>query len=296
MHSLPDYDAEMLEPRFVTVSKREWMATYWKFERLEQDFRDECRRNQSDALELWLRWLRHWEVAFESFASVKLVDVELASWNRRSELLGSAFATSKQALDAVMAGYYNNAYSLIRHLLETWRRSVWIRVDPAHALPAFELPTESPVGADGIPRKNRGDPDTKEIVAGITKHGEDEDRKILDAVWAGITHMHVGAHPGGESLVQTRGNEDHLRVLGPNYQRYPCMFALKWGLAANLWLFSEISRLGEQPLNWWQENAAIFELLAAWNVKYNKEFLKEPESSPPSNAETTASSSANGSK
>jgi hypothetical protein len=268
----PELGGDLLEPRFVILTNRRWMETYHWMEQQEQRFRQSPRSEHPDALLLWLRCLTLFDGGFAALNAWTPASAEsIPAWNIRSELLALAFGTSKLALDALVVGYYSACFGLIRHLLETWKRTVWVRLCPADAMPWYELPEQSPIGEDGMPRRGRKILYGSTVDAGIKSNGSDADTATLSYVNAGIVHMHGGAHPGPEGLVQTWGDKPHQRVIGATYQRRLCMFGLKWGLSANLWLLQELRDLAPHGEWWPTEWQSISRAFGSWLEQYNAE-------------------------
>ena len=75
-----------------------------------------------------------------------------------------ALATVKLALDAALAGYYSQAYGLLRHMSETWEQMVYLRFNEQAGKQWF-----SPDGA-----KSAQEPSQGMILRGIRKHGKKE--------------------------------------------------------------------------------------------------------------------------
>lgn len=217
---------------------------------------------------LWLRCITLFHEAFSKayeFEASPEPDITRGAILRLN-LLGLAGTSSKPALDAMLAGYYSPAYGMTRNLLETWRRLVCIRLAPSVALPFFELPEESPIDEDGLPRKTRnmGLP-AKVINQAFKSNGSDSDRETLVYVNAGIVHMHSGAHPSGEGLLQLFDEEvSSQRNYGPGYKRSLCAFGLKWGLSAQLWLLEELANTAPQEDPWNSEFMTLGPVFADW--------------------------------
>ena len=51
-------------------------------------------------------------------------DDEYWSWKARLNLAIVAESTAKLVLDASLAGYYSQAYGMLRHMVETWEQMV----------------------------------------------------------------------------------------------------------------------------------------------------------------------------
>jgi hypothetical protein len=61
------------------------------------------------------------------------------SWSVRLNLASGTLASAKLALDAALAGYYSQAYGLLRHMAETWEQMVYLRLNEPAAKQWFSL-------------------------------------------------------------------------------------------------------------------------------------------------------------
>src|SRR5215217_5667453 len=91
------------------------------------------------------------------------------SWSVRLNLATGAAATAKLTLDAALAGYYSQAYGLLRHMAETWEQMVYLRLNEQAAKRWF-----SPDGVTPAQEPSQG-----AILRGIRKRGKKE-RGLLD--------------------------------------------------------------------------------------------------------------------
>ena len=172
-----------------------------------------------------------------------------------------------------MGGYYTVAFGLIRNLLETGRRVIYVRLRPAEALPYFEPPTQSPIGPDGMPRddRNRGVPFAN-IRRAIEEGGTKDDSEAFKMMNAGITHMHAGAHPTAEGLAQLRIDRSGRRIFGPNYNRLLSGWAFKWALYAHLILLAELRTLANFGEEWDRAAMDVSAASTGWLQVHQAEF------------------------
>src|SRR5688572_4256965 len=79
-----------------------------------------------DGIALWYRYLTLFDRTLrgEHESPFDERDDRHKAWHLRLRLSGVAVATAKLALDAALAGYYSQAYALLRHMLETWQQMV----------------------------------------------------------------------------------------------------------------------------------------------------------------------------
>jgi len=144
-------------PRLVVITHRRWMEPYHSLEEGELSQRLTAGREHTRGFELWLHALTLFRATFTGVFNWgdDTPSDRVEALNIRADLLALAGSTSKPALDNLMAGYYWAAFGLIRGLLETWRRAVYVRLRPEKAPEWFKLPEMSPIGTDGQPRKGR---------------------------------------------------------------------------------------------------------------------------------------------
>lgn len=264
----PDIRADIRNPRSPFHTNDDVIRAYNLLELAERGAREAAQSRHPEAIRLWLQCITLFHSAFSKEYSFEPIEdpESRRSVSVRLDLLGLAGSTAKPALDNLWTGYYSPAYGMLRGLLETWRRSVFVRLSPAEALPYFELPEESPIGEDGLPRKGRGGaPSLEKIEAAFASHGTERERKTLLEINAGITHMHPGAHPSAEGMLQVLGEQDSdERHFGPTYRRSLCAFGFRWGLLAQLCLLDEVARTVDQDSAWLMELHAIDARFRGW--------------------------------
>lgn len=275
-------------PRLVLVTHRRLMLPYYALEQGELEQRLQAGREHADGFDLWLRALALYRSAFDGvFDWGEGLPIEtVRALNVRADLLGLAGSSSKPTLDALLAGYYWNAFGLIRNLLETWRRAAFVRRRPEEAVRWFVLPDESPIGADGRPRKGRKSL-TCATIQEAFKDATGDDKEIFDLVNVGIAHFHGGAHPSAEGMVQLWAGDEGRRVFGPTYNRHLCAFGLKWGLTAHVALLREVNTLRPQGGEWVAAYNEFFDRGVSWQHEYNAEFADEEEDGSGSDASSS---------
>jgi hypothetical protein len=264
-------------PRLVVITERRWMAPYQSLEQGELGHRLQAAREHTVAFALWLRALALYRSVFNGvFEWGEELPLEtIRALNLRADLLGLAGSSSKPALDALISGYYWAAFGQIRNLLETWRRVAFVRLRPEEAVQWFVLPVESPIGADGQSRKGRKALRFETIRAAF-EDASDADRGVFDTVNAGIAHLHGGAHPSAEGMMQLRTEHEDRRVFGPTYDRRLCAFGLKWALTAHVVLLQELNRLRPQQCEWIAAYNEFFDRGVAWQLRSNAKIGDKP--------------------
>lgn len=238
-------------PRLVVITARRWMEPYHVLEQGELGHRLQAAREHAFAFDLWLRALSLYRSCFSGILDWgEALPIEtIRALNLRADLLGLAGSSSKPALDALLAGYYWTAFGIRRNLLGAWRRAAFVRLRPEDAPQWFVLPEESPIGADGQPRKGRKALDFATIRKAFD-NASDKDQRAFNRVNSGIIHFHGGAHPSAEGLMQQWDEDEQRRIFGPNYNRRLCDFGLKWALFAHAVLLDEVHTLRPPGDEW----------------------------------------------
>jgi hypothetical protein len=269
---------DLIDPRFVVLDHRRILEPYHLLEESEAGVRHQTRTEFDQPLRLWLRAIALFQQAFSRKFEwpVGLSDDEKRAFDLREDLLGLAGGASKPTLDAILDGYYWLAYGMVRSLLETCRRTGYIRLKPTEAFPYFEAPTESPVGADGQPRRDRAKPVPFAKIKDAYDEASSQDQEIFNKVNAGITHMHAGSHPSPEGILQIYLKEGR-KTFGPVFDRYWAAFGLKWGIFANLVLLAEVDALQVQGADWLADYSWLQDAYHTWQAAYNLEFVEPAE-------------------
>jgi hypothetical protein len=159
------------------------------------------------------------------------------SWNFRLQLLATAIATSKSGLDAVLAGYYSQAYALQRHLLETWRLLAFSRTHPAEVHRWYP-------NIDGS--KNHP-PNESKVMSSLYKLAKkNHDSTLvtnLDAVDNLIKQCNDGAHPSYLVVAQSRTENTGHSQMASGYQKDLAATTMNNGIAATMLVLSEAIHL-----------------------------------------------------
>jgi hypothetical protein len=272
---LPDIGTDLISPRFSFLTNRKWMTAYHSLEAFEINARDAAQSRHSNAMLMWLKCITLFHSAYsETFDWSDKDDFKVEEMSLRMDLLGLAGTTSKPTLDALLGGYYSPAYGQIRNLLETWRREVFIRLSPSVAIPYFHLRNDSPIGADGLPKKDRNTGIPFSLIAQTFETLASEvERELFDAVNAGIVHMHAGAHPSAEGIQQLfNSNNPGRRNYGPTYDHALAAFGFKWGLMAQIFLLAEVELLGNRSASWTDALAQLHDQFTIWVTSPEAQF------------------------
>lgn len=262
---------QMIRHRYLVATQPSGrpMQMYFRLEEREEEARCVARERHLVPLALWLRFLSLFGLAFSR--TYYDFDDDLSKSEARAkglaiDLLGLSGTTSKPAVDALVVGYYSQAYALIRTMLETWRRAVYLRVHP-QGVDSWWPEHDELDEADISEIVRLRPPDAKQIAAALNAIGSHDLDAALDLIGKGIKHMHAGAHPSVEAVTQL-WNESGGRVFGPNYKKEYCEFGLQWGLIANLFLVNEIHALIPQPSDWEHELDQLDQEVRNWMKQF----------------------------
>lgn len=270
--------ADLIEPRFVVLDYRRQMEPYHLLENSEAGVRFQTRMEFDFPLRLWLRAIALYQAPFSGRFEwpAGLSDQEKEAFNIREELLGLVGGASKPTLDAILDGYYWSAFGMIRSLLEAGRRVGYVRLRPSESLPFFQAPTESPIGPDGEPRRDRAKPIPFGVIKEAFADATPDDQEIFGLINVGIMHMHGGSHPSAEGMLQVSLHEGR-RVFGPIFHRYWAAWGLKWGIFAKIVLLGEVQQLQHQDEQWLNDYSVLRGDYRDWQRVYNEEFANNGE-------------------
>lgn len=207
----------------------------------------------------WYRYLTLYDRALrrEHASPSTTLDDHHRAWDLRLRLASTAAATAKLALDGALAGYYAQAYALLRHLLETWQQLVYVRVNPAAARQWY-----SPDGTRP-PRE----PSAGTIANALRKQGtcDRELGRNAAAVAGLIVEFHKGAHPSGLAAAQPNTGKAGFLQLGANFDRRSLENVMSKGTAAMALLLHELARTVPVDDGWQDEFAAATEARSRWH-------------------------------
>lgn len=152
------------------------------------------------------------------------------AWLLRLRLATVAAGTAKVALDAALTGNYVQGFSLVRHLLETWRQMVYVGIRPWEARRWYP-------GSDGSPPR---EPKEGTITAALRAHRPV--KRLAETVEEVMRALNKAAHPSGQALSQTAtGRADHGQ-LGANYLEPQCLDLMVRLSFATYLLLNEVGR------------------------------------------------------
>jgi hypothetical protein len=142
------------------------------------------------------------------------------AWGLRLSLASAAAASAKLTLDAALAGYYSQAYALIRHMLESWQQGAYVRLNERAAQLWF-----SP---DGVREPQQ--PNQNTVIKGIRRFGKNDPMVLhnLTTVEKEISDLNKGAHPAMLVVMQTDTPDPEQRQLGANFDAE--LFRRTWSI------------------------------------------------------------------
>ena len=179
------------------------------------------------------------------------------SWSVRLNLATGAAATAKLTLDAALAGYYSQAYGLLRHMAETWEQMVYLRLNESAAKHWF-----SPDGVEPAREPSQGT-----ILRGIRRRGKDQ-RGLLDNltfVEEMIGALNKGAHPSGLMMVQVSTESAGMRNLGAIFNQELLGVVMDRGTLFMAMLLNEIEHIVPVDAAWRAEFDALGEERRQWH-------------------------------
>ena len=179
------------------------------------------------------------------------------SWTVRLNLASGALATAKLTLDAALAGYYSQAYGLLRHMAETWKQMVYLRLNEQAAKQWF-----SPDGLTPAQEPSQGT-----ILRGIRRLGKAEFGLLenLDIVEDRISGLNKGAHPSGLMMAQVSTEIAGMRQLGANVDRGLLGNVMSLGTVFMALLLREIEHIVPADAAWQTEFDSIGKERNEWH-------------------------------
>jgi hypothetical protein len=243
-------------PREVIRAQRRWMKPYHDLEVIELRRRQDASAKYVEGFESWLGQLALFSIAFNRSYVLpegdEPDDVDVRqSIEFRLDLLGLAGDNFKLTLDATLAGYYSPALAVVRHLLETWLRTLHTRLCPQEVWRWYP----EHMWADHARKKSKAElprepPKADHIASIVYELGSERDKKRLTVVRKGFNLLNDHAHPTVEGATQTWTGPGGRQVFGPTFSDPHCLRCLKWGLIAGVLLLGEIEAIDSQIPEW----------------------------------------------
>lgn len=171
--------------------------------------------------------------------------------------IGSAVRMSKRAMDSILDGYYSEAFTMYRVIIESWKRAAYVRRAPDEVErflpkedwlhPKFEI-----TGRHGK-TPERGDWDR---VFPLEDDGEKSlDRMMLEQATNGMKYLNNFAHPTVESMtsimgVKPEGLDRFDLRLAPEFSRNHADKAIRLAILCLDLLLHEINLLPDTDEGW----------------------------------------------
>jgi hypothetical protein len=171
-----------------------------------------------------------------------------AAYTLRLQLIGLSGRASKPALDLTLSGYYTEAWTLLRTMLDGWARAVYVRLRPKEHVRWYASEDEDP---------QKEPPHWGEIEGVIGKDGNDEDKALFAEARLRWEILQVGSHPSGEGIGQTRDDERGILTYRPEYRKNFCMHTFSLGILVQRALLRELELMGSHEAWWLKTNATL---------------------------------------
>lgn len=199
------------------------LAGYLAFDDEEQHFRSIAIRRHEALVRVWYKLLRlYHEAVLEQRKSPFETDPSHAE-ELRIQFIAVAGGTAKIVFDCALAGYYTQAFMMVRHLFETWVRMCFVRIRPDQANRWYDEtsdPTQKP-------------PEPKTMHSAIRKSMTQKDEELLlTRVLDTIKRMNTMSHPSHHTMLQTVVEDSGKIKIGGNYIPDMCRSALHEGASA----------------------------------------------------------------
>jgi DNA-binding CsgD family transcriptional regulator len=218
-------------------------------------------REHEEAISLWLVALNLLAFAFEpgrvytapgtepnSAEDTPEARIGRAAYMLRLQLIGLSGRASKPALDLTLSGYYTEAWTLLRTMLDGWARSVYVRLRPKGHVRWYASENEG---------SHKEPPHWGEIEGAIGKDGNEEDKALFAEALLRWELLQVGSHPSGEGIGQTRDDELGILTYRPEYHKGFCTHTFSLGVLVQRALLRELELMGSHE-DWWLKTNAKF--------------------------------------
>lgn len=245
------------------------MEAYHYLEQAESATRQLCRSRHSSDLLIWLRVLRLFSIGLNRDIDLPPADEpeKRAAFVLRHDFLLIAATSSKMVLDAMMAGYYTQAACLIRHMIDTWRKLLFIRVNSVSDIWRWipeNLTPEEVKNATGYEARF-SIPDFNEIKKVVGANASELELKSFGKLGDIFLDLHEHCHPTFEGTTHLYFPDyDGPRVFGPTYSEQHFLRAYQAGMSANLHLLVELQYQTDLGESWRNELGEVEGLSVEW--------------------------------
>jgi hypothetical protein len=218
----------------------EVLQGYMALEREERRFTTHTLTQHREFVIVWYLHLTLFREAIGAYRDRVATEAVSTAHILRLQFIAAAGGTAKLALDATLAGYYTQAFALVRHLFETWVRLEFLRLNPEGADRWY-------MGDDGTPPQP---PNEGTIHRYFRRHKEYPGKQLVEQIIGTIESLNVMAHPSQHTLQQTRGVRPTQITVGANYDADLCARALHEGAHAFRFVSAHLIELAEPPQSW----------------------------------------------
>lgn len=218
------------------------LAGYLILEREERRYTAWAMARHSDFVLVWYRFLNLLKSAFENLGD----EVSHPEFTTQTQLAFQFIAATggsvKLILDAGLAGYYAQAYTLVRHVFETWLRLEYIKLRPEMA----EFWFIGPQGEEPRP------PGEQAIHSYVRKNTRGQLKTVVGMVIDKLQTLNKMAHPTQFFLQQTVGAREGQFNIGANYDPELCVGVLHEGASGLRFILAALNDIAPQP-EWWRK-------------------------------------------
>jgi hypothetical protein len=243
---------------------RELIAGYIFMHHQEAKYTAIALKEMPEAVATWYRYLELFNQAIrrEHESGETGPTPAWFSWHLRIHLVATATGTAKLTLDAGLAGYYSQAFALIRHMLETWRQMVYARLFPSEADRWYTLESGRP------PCEPGRNTIKKELDKYAKRTGDRELKQQLAVVTQKIENCDDGAHPSAMAVAQLKTGKPGFSQLGANYIESQSAALVSIGTFAIALLLDELQKLVALDETWSDELRDIHQQRDRWHERY----------------------------
>lgn len=225
------------------------LTGYLALEREERRYTAWAIARHADFVVVWYRYLNLLKVGVDNIGD----EVPHPEFTTRTQLafqfIAATAGTVKLVLDAGLAGYYAQAYTLVRHVFETWLRLEYITLRPEMAATWF-------VGPNG---RAPQPPDERTIHTYVRRSTRGEHRRAVGMVIDKLPSFNKMAHPSQYLLQQTVGAREGQFNIGANYDPELCAGVLHEGASGLRFILSALNDIAPQPAWWREEFSAVMD-------------------------------------
>src|SRR5215213_2570307 len=247
--------------RLIPGQPEHLLAPYIAAEVRENTIRARTARHHEAAITLWLTALHLYTVAFSSHGGFDTdgpepgvpEETEEARLQRRShavrrQILALAGRGSKLALDATLAGYYSEVWTLLRTMIDGWARCAYVRLRP-HEYYRWAAAEAQPAAPES--------PHWGVIVGIISTAGTDTDRVLVEEALLRWKLLQMGFRPSRETVEPIRDDALGLMTNRPEYHEGFCLYSFSLAVFVQRVLLREVELLGGHE-DWWLQAHAEF--------------------------------------